>query len=74
MLLPIQYLNAVIEDDAFRVDEIKRDKDKMMLLLRSLARNESTTVTNKTLKNDIKNIDDNDIDVDTVASYLELFR
>lgn len=73
MLLPIQYLNAVIEDDAFRVDEIKRDKDKMMLLLRSLARNESTTVTNKTLKNDIKNMDDNDIDVDTVASYLELF-
>lgn len=73
MLLPAEYLNAVIEDDAFRVDEIKRDKNKMMLLLRSLARNESTTVTNKTLKNDIKNIDDNDIDVDTVASYLELF-
>ena len=73
MLLPIQYLNAVIEDDAFRVDEIKRDKDKMMLLLRSLARNESTTVTNKTLKNDIKDIDDNNINVDTVASYLELF-
>ena len=72
-LLPIEYLNAVIEDDAFRVDEIKRNKDKMMLLLRSLARNESTTVTNKTLKNDIKNIDDNDIDVDTVTSYLELF-
>lgn len=73
MLLPVEYLNAVIEDDAFRVDEIKRDKDKMMLLLRSLARNESTTVTNRTLKNDIRNIDDNDIDVDTVASYLELF-
>ncbi|MBR3933081.1 MAG: ATP-binding protein [Clostridia bacterium] len=72
-LLPIEYLNAVIEDDAFRVDEIKRNKDKMMLLLRSLARNESTTVTNKTLKNDIKNIDDNDVDVDTVTSYLELF-
>ena len=45
----------------------------MLLLLRSLARNESTTATNKTLKNDIKEIDDNDIDVDTVASYLDLF-
>lgn len=73
-LLPIEYLNAVIEDDAFRVDEIKRDKTKMKLLLRSLARNESTTVTNKILKNDIKEIDDNDIDTDTVASYLDLFN
>lgn len=73
MLLPIEYLNAVIEDDAFRVDEVKRDKKKMLLLLRSLARNESTTATNKTLKNDIKEIDDNDIDTDTVASYLDLF-
>ena len=72
-LLPIEYLKAVIEDDAFRVDEVKRDKDKMMLLLRSLARNESTTVSNRTLKNDIKDMEDNDIDVDTVASYLELF-
>lgn len=74
MLLPAEYLNAVIEDDAFRVDEIKRDKAKMRLLLRSLARNESTTATNKTLKNDIKEIDDNDIDTDTVASYLDLFN
>lgn len=74
ILLPAEYLNAVIEDDAFRVDEIKRDKAKMRLLLRSLARNESTTVTNKTLKNDIKEKDDNDIDVDTVASYLDLFN
>ncbi len=73
MLLPSEYLNAVVEDDAFRVDGKKRDKAKMLLLLRSLARNESTTATNKTLKNDIKEIDDNDIDVDTVASYLDLF-
>lgn len=72
-LLPVEYLNAVIEDDAFRVDEKKRDKKKMRLLLRSLARNESTTATNKTLKNDIKEMDDNDIDTDTVASYLDLF-
>ena len=74
MLLPSEYLKAVIEDDAFRVDDIKRDKNKMKLLLRSLARNESTTVTNKRLKNDIKEIDDNDIDVDTVAAYLDLFN
>lgn len=73
-LLPAEYLNAVIEDDVYRIDGIKRDISKMKLLLRSLARNESTTVTNKTLKNDIKAIDDEDIDTDTVAAYLDIFN
>ena len=52
-LLPVEYINAVIDDDVFRIDGIKRNTMKMRLLLRSLARNESTTVTNRTLKNDI---------------------
>ena len=72
-LLPSEYLNAVIDDDVFRIDGIKRNTTKMRLLLRSLARNESTTVTNKTLKNDIKEIDDEDIDVETVKEYLDIF-
>jgi predicted AAA+ superfamily ATPase len=42
--------------------------------LRSLARNESTTATNKALKNDIKAVDDEDIDIETVASYLDIFK
>lgn len=73
-LLPNEYLRAVIEDDVYRIDGVKRDLAKMNLLLRSLARNESTTVTNKTLKNDIKAIDDEDIDTDTVSTYLDIFN
>ena len=73
-LLPSEYLKAVIEDDVYRIDGVKRDLSKMNLLLRSLARNESTTVTNKTLKNDIKAIDDQDIDTDTVSTYLDVFN
>lgn len=73
-LLPAEYLNAVINDDVYRIDGVKRDTSKMRLLLHSLARNESTTVTNKTLKNDIKEMDDEDIDVETVASYLDIFK
>ena len=46
----------------------------MRLLLRSLARNECTTATNKTLKNDIKQIDDEDIDLTTVSSYLDILK
>lgn len=73
-LLPNEYLNAVIDDDVNRIDEIRRDSRKIRLLLRSLARNESTTATNRTLKNDIKEIDDEDIDVETVATYLDIFN
>lgn len=73
-LLPLEYLNAVIDDDIYRIDGIKRDTSKMRLLLRSLARNESTTVTNKTLKNDVKAMDDEDIDTNTVSAYLDIFK
>ena len=72
--LPKQYIQAVLDDDVYRIDEIKRDKHKMELLLRSLARNEATTVTNNKLKNDIKEIDNEDIDVETVAAYLDVFH
>ena len=72
-LLPKEYLDAVIDDDVFRIDGVKRNGMKMRLLLRSLARNESTTATNKKLKNDIKEADDEDINVETVKEYLDIF-
>lgn len=73
-LLPAEYLNAVIDDDVYRIDGVKRDTAKMRLLLRSLARNESTTATNKTLMKDVKATDDEDIDPATVSAYLDIFR
>lgn len=73
-LLPPQYIDAIIEDDVYRIDGVKRNKEKMKLLLRSLARNESTTVTNSVLAKDIKEIDDVNIDKDTVAEYLDIFK
>ena len=72
ILLPREYLKAILMDDIDRIDGVKRDKHKMELLMRSLARNESTTVTNKRLKDDIKEIDNEDIVVETVASYLDV--
>lgn len=73
-LLPTEYLNAVIDDDVFRIDGIRRDTFKMRLLLRSLARNESTTVSNKTLIKDVKMVDDEDMDSNTVSAYLDIFK
>lgn len=73
-LLPHEYLNAVIDDDVYRMDGVKRDTSKMRLLLRSLARNESTTATNKTLIGDIKATFDEEIDSNTIAAYLDIFK
>ena len=46
---------------------------KVELLLKSLARNESTTVSNMKLKKDINEVDYEDIDIDTISSYLDAF-
>ena len=72
--VPAEYLNAVIEDDVYRIDGIRRDTRKMHLLLRSLARNESTTVSNKTIMKDIKAADEEELDGNTVAAYLDIFK
>lgn len=71
-LLPEEYVTATLEDDIVRIDGVLRNRNKLKLLLRSLARNESTTVSNKTIKNDIKEIDDEDIDAKTISSYLDI--
>lgn len=65
-----EYINLIIDDDLYRLDGVNRDKHKVKLLLKSLAGNESTTVSNMTLKKDINEIDNEDIDIDTLASYL----
>lgn len=69
-----EYLTAILDDDVYRIDGIRRDTSKMKLLLRSLARNESTTITNKKIKRDIKEKDDEDIDVETIAIYLDILK
>lgn len=69
-----EYLKAIIDDDAHRLDGIKRNTAKMNLLLRSLARNESTTTSKAVLKKDIKEIDSADIDDNTISDYLNVFQ
>ena len=69
------YLKAVIEQDISEIDGIKRDKNKMEMLLRSLARNESTISSNSVLIRDITdNSTEEEITVsrNTVAEYLDV--
>ena len=74
IIIAREYIKSVLSEDIYKVDNINRDKHKVELLLKSLARNEATTVTNKTLKNDIKEKDYDDINVDTIADYLSLLK
>ncbi len=71
--IPAQYLANVVTDDVAKVDEKVRDEAKLRLLLRSLARNESTTATRASLKRDIQGVEQSNIDEDTIADYLNIF-
>lgn len=51
-ILPKSYINAIIEKDIN--DDKKRDKSKMLMLLKSLARNETTIANKNTLLKDIE--------------------
>ena len=73
-LLPKEYIAGVVDDEVHRIDDVRRDKRKVELLLRSLARNESTTVTNNTIMNDIKEFDDEDLDKNTVSVYMDILN
>lgn len=72
-VLPKAYLDAIIHDDSQRLDGIRYDISKLELLLRSLARNESTTATKKKLLDDIKKHEGEKIDEDTITTYLNVF-
>lgn len=65
-ILPKSYIEAILEKDMN--DDKKRDRTKMLMLLKSLARNESTTVSNQTLLNDIVDNEEND----TIESRITL--
>ena len=72
--LPESYITDVIDHD-ISYDGVKRDKEKMLLLLKSLARNETTLVTNEKLINDIENYTNEfnyQISRNTVADYLNV--
>lgn len=51
--MAMNYVEAIINHDVSRVDDIEKNPERVRLLLRSLARNISTTATYQTIKQDI---------------------
>ena len=75
MKIAKSYIEAVLDKDIFDIDGVKRDKEKMKMLLRSLARNESTISGNNVLMKDIDdNVTESDLNIsrNTVSDYLNV--
>ncbi len=74
MLIPREYIENVINIDIHKLDNIERDSVKVRKCLRSLARNESTSATTATIRNDIAEVDDSTLSINTVVNYLDAFK
>ncbi len=67
------YVDAVINHDVSRVDDVEKNPERVRLLLRSLARNVATMASIQTIKNDIE-ARDISISDKTISSYLNALR
>jgi predicted AAA+ superfamily ATPase len=65
------YIDLVCEVDMSQVSGVKRNPQKVRSILRSLSRNVSTLVDNKTLEKDIKINDTDEVSRNTLSDYLE---
>ncbi len=74
-LMPKAYIDTLIHEDIQKLDDsIEYDKHKFELLLKSLARNESTTVSDSTLFKDIVQSDQESMSRNTIAKYLDVMK
>ena len=65
-----EYVKAIVHEEVKKVDGVERNPEKMLNVLRSLARNISAPVANSTIESDVKNNFDNDISRPTLTDYL----
>ncbi|WP_400210430.1 ATP-binding protein [Candidatus Methanarcanum hacksteinii] len=68
------YIDAVIRNDMLRVDNIRRDPQKVRMLLRSYARNQGTQISQASISADISSNDTEGVSEETVSEYLQALR
>ena len=68
------YIDAVIRNDMSRVDDIRRDPQKVRMLLRSYARNQGTQISQASISADISSNDTEGVSEETVSEYLQALR
>ncbi|MGN1345027.1 MAG: ATP-binding protein [Traorella sp.] len=68
------YYDAIVNLDISRVDNVKRDPQRVKHLMRSYARNLGQQVSNETIKQDMMSNDSATLDSDTIYSYINALK
>ncbi len=68
------YIDAVINRDMSRVDDVRRDPQKVRALLRSYARNQGGQISQSGISADISSGEVSNASVETVSEYLQALR
>jgi len=68
------YIDDMAEIDISKIDDVKRNPDKVKALLRSLSRNTATTVRHATISKDISQYNSVTVSEDTVIEYMGLLK
>lgn len=74
-LIPKSYIESILDKDMN--DDKKRDKNKMRMIIKSLARNESTIASNQKIMNDIEEFSTKDGLIEsrvTLTDYLDVLE
>ncbi|MCL2435009.1 MAG: DUF4143 domain-containing protein [Lentimicrobiaceae bacterium] len=71
--MPVDYVEAIINQDISRVDGVEKNPNRVRLLLRSLARNIATMASVQTILNDVE-ATETSISDKTVSTYYNALR
>ena len=68
-----KYLTSIVENDVFELSDVQRNPRRIMLLMRSLARNLATMASVETLRKDVSG-SESELAVSTVNAYLDILE
>ena len=67
-----EYITRVCDEDIVRIDGVNRDSRKMRMLIRSIARNESTLTSDNSIMKDMVEYDNESISAPTFNDYITI--
>ncbi len=70
----IDYYDAVVNSDISRVDNVKKDSEKVKKIMASYARNQGTQIGDETIVEDIRANEEEKISTRTVHSYIDALK
>ena len=74
LMQSVEYYESVVRADISRVDDVERDAELTMRLMRSYARNQGTQATADTILDDIKANEADSISTNTIYNYIKALK